>query len=211
MEPSVAEQPSDVAKPRPKDRWRSDMARPLDPWERYRALNDAVDEAYDVIDISNREARFALIVMGSLNAIIVLAGTRADLLAAFDPQERTWASVLFGIYAVCTMYFMLQAIETLHPGRFRPHLEDWSIDRHDYPLRVRYYEDVIERDVYSHWQAWRDVRIGQLNAELAVHLHATCMKGNAKRVALRRLYSGLRVMTLLMTGLLLLFVYASWH
>ncbi len=39
-----------------------EAARPLDSWERYRALNDATDEAYDLIDIRNREARFALIV-----------------------------------------------------------------------------------------------------------------------------------------------------
>ena len=46
-----------------------DPTRELDGWERYRALIDASDEAYDLIDISNREARFALIVMGALNAM----------------------------------------------------------------------------------------------------------------------------------------------
>ena len=187
-----------------------DMSRPLDAWERYRALNDAMDEAYDVIDMSNREARFALILMGGLNAVVVLAATRADLVEVLNPQQRIWAAVLLAIYGVCAVYFLLQAIEALRPGKFRPHLGEWPESSEDFPKRVRYYEDVIERDVQSHWQAWRDVQVGQLNAELAVQLHSMCMKSNVKRVALRRLYAGLRLMTLLVAGLVVLFVYASW-
>ncbi|MEO8678587.1 MAG: hypothetical protein ABI665_06055, partial [Vicinamibacterales bacterium] len=46
--------------------------RPLGAMERYRALNDAMDEAYDLFDLSNREVRFALILMGGLNAALAL-------------------------------------------------------------------------------------------------------------------------------------------
>jgi hypothetical protein len=187
-----------------------DTTRPLDGWERYRALNDAIDEAYEVIDISNREARFALILMSGLNAIIILAATRADLMTALDGRQRVWAFALFGIYAVCAVYFLLQAIEALRPGRFRPAFGGWSHESNDYPQGVRYFEDVIQRDERAHWQAWRDVSVSQLNAELAIQLHSMCRKSNVKRIALRRLYAGLRVMTMLVTGLLVLFVYASW-
>ena len=187
-----------------------DMSRPLDAWERYRALNDAMDEAYDVIDMSIREARFALLLMGGLNAVVVVAATRSDLVAVFNPQQKIWAGSLLGIYGICAVYFLLQAIEALRPGKFRPHLGEWPETSDDFPKRVRYYEDVIERDVQSHWQAWREVQIGQLNAELAVQLHSMCLKSNVKRAALRRLYAGLRVMTLLVAGLVVLFVYATW-
>lgn len=187
-----------------------DMTRPLDAWERYRALNDAMDEAYDVIDMSNREARFALILMGGLNAVVVLAATRADLLSVLDVRQRLWAAVLLAIYGVCAVYFLLQAIEALRPGKFRPDLADWREDGDDFPKGVRYYEDVIERDVRAHWRAWREVQMGQLNAELAIQLHSMCIKSNVRRVALRRLYAGLRIMTLLVAGLIVLFVYASW-
>ena len=187
-----------------------DMTRPLDAWERYRALNDAMDEAYDVVDISNREARFALILMGGLNAVVVLAATRADLLSVLDVRQRLWAAILLAIYGVCAVYFLLQAIEALRPGNFRPDLRGWREDSDDFPRRVRYYEDVIERDVHEHWRAWREVQMGQLNADLAIQLHSMCIKSNVKRVALRRLYAGLRIMTLLVAGLVVLFVYASW-
>ena len=186
------------------------MSRPLDAWERYRALNDAMDEAFEVIDISNREARFALIVMGGLNAVVVLAATRSDLVTSLNTQQRVFAGTLLAVYGACAVYFLLQAIEALRPGRFRPHLEGWPENSEDFPRRVRYFEDVIERDVRSHWQAWRDVQIGQLNAELAVQLHSLCIKSNFKRVALRRLYAGLRVMTILVAALVAVFVYATW-
>ena len=48
-----------------------DANRPLDSWERYRALNDTMDEAYELVGIANREARFAAILMGALNASVV--------------------------------------------------------------------------------------------------------------------------------------------
>jgi uncharacterized membrane protein YuzA (DUF378 family) len=187
-----------------------DMSRPLDAWERYRALNDAMDEVYDVIDMSIREARFALLLMGGLNAVVIVAATRSDLVAVLQPQQRTWAASLLAIYGVCAVYFLLQAIEALRPGKFRPHFGDWSETSEDFPRRVRYYEDVIERDVQAHWHAWREVEVGQLNAELAVQLHSMCIKSNVKRNALRRLYAGLRIMTLLVAALVALFVYATW-
>jgi hypothetical protein len=177
-------------------------ARRLDPWERYRALNDAMDEAYEQMDHSNREARFALLVMGILNAFVVISASRPEVVDSLDTTQRAFA-------AVTAMYFLHQAIEALNPGKFRPKLENW--DANDMvPLGVRYYEDVIDRDVRGHWQAWHDVKIGQLNAELALQFHSLCIKTDVKRVAITRLFGGLRVMTMLVAALMVLFVYASW-
>lgn len=185
-------------------------ARPLDGWERYRALNDAMDEAYDLVDITNREARFALLLMGTLNAFLLIVASRSDLVNRIGSQQRVWIGVVMGVYAVSAVYFLLQAIEVLRPGRFRPDLSGWPRGSTDYPSRVRYFEDVIERDVESHWQAWREVHLDGLNADLAVQLHSLCLKNQAKHVSVRRLYSGLRVMALLVTTLLALFVYSAW-
>jgi hypothetical protein len=187
-----------------------DGARPLDAWERYRALNDAIGEAYDLIDVNNREARFALIMLGGLNALIVIAASRSDLLASLNPNHRAWTGVLLVGYAVVAVYFLLEAIKALRPGKFRPDLGTWPPDSADYPRRVRYYEDVILRDVESHWHAWREVQVEQLNAELAIQLHSLSLKNQSTRTSLRRLYTGLRVMTLLVTALLMLFVYGMW-
>jgi hypothetical protein len=184
------------------------MERPLDGWERYRALTDALDEAYDQIDLSNREARFALILMGGLNAIVILGATRADLLRSLNWPERLLAAALFGIYIVAAVYFLLQAIEALRPGHFRPDLSHWNREAYDFPKGVRYFEDVVERSVENHWRAWREVEVAQLAAELAVQHHSMCMKSNARRTALRKLYAGLRIMTVLVGALGALYLYA---
>lgn len=183
---------------------------PLDARERYRALNAAMDEAYELIDLNNREGRFALILMSGLNAAVLVAGTRSDLVSLLAPGARVLAALLFAIYAAVALYFTLQAVQALKPGHFRPRLGSWSKDRSDYPKGVRYFEDVIARDAENYWQAWREVTMEQLNAELAVQVHSLCLKNNAKRVALRRLYEGLRVMTLLVAAIVLLFVVSAW-
>lgn len=188
-----------------------DANRPLDSWERYRALTDALDEAYELRDISNREARFALILMGGLNAVLFVVAARTDLAAGLTAVQRRWFGAALVVYALLAMFFLLQAIELLRPRKFRPHPHPPArAGKEDFPLGIRYYEDVVLRDVDAHWAAWRDVHIGQLNAELAVQLHSFSMTNKAKHIALRRLYAGLRAITVLLFASALLFVYFSW-
>src|SRR5262245_6935784 len=187
-----------------------DPTRELDGWERYRALSDASDEAYDLIDIANREARFALIVMGALNALPLLLLTKTDIISAMTRFERIWmVSFLIG-YAVLLLYFILKAIEALHPGRFRPSLKDWPAASPDFPIGVRYYEDVIKRTDFEHWSAWQHVRLSQLNAEIAVQLHGLALKNDAKHRAVRRLYVGLRAMAFMLGAVFAMYLFFSW-
>jgi hypothetical protein len=148
--------------------------------------------------------------MGGLNAAVLFAA-RGDLLTALPPEGRIWLGLLFLVYLAVALFFMLQAIETLRPGRFRPQLGSWPKQRPDYPKGVRYFEDVIQRDAESYWQAWHEVTMGQLNAELAVQVHSLCIKNNVKRLALRKLYAGLRIMTLLLGALVALYLYFIWR
>ncbi|HZM61912.1 MAG TPA: hypothetical protein VFB85_19015 [Vicinamibacterales bacterium] len=187
-----------------------DSTRSLDGWEQYRALVDASEEAYDLIDISNREARFALIVMGALNAVPFIFLTRGDAIAALSRNERIAMAVVFSGYAILLMFFILQAIEALHPGWFKPEISSWSNDRLDHPAGVRHFEEIIERTASEHWVAWQNVRLTQLNAELAVQIHSLARKNHAKHLAVRRLYLGLRAMAVMLGALLLLFGIFSW-
>jgi hypothetical protein len=188
-----------------------EASQPLDPWEQYRALNDAMDEAYELIDIGNREARFALILLGGLNAIILLAATRAEITAWLSADERLVGIALIGGYAALAVFLTMEAIKALSPQRFRPQLEQWAHDDENYPMGVRYYEDVITRDVQRYWSAWQEVRIGQINAELAVQVHSLCLKNQVKKQALVRLYGGLKALTLMVLALAALLAYAAWN
>lgn len=187
-----------------------DARRPLDGWERYRALVDATDEAYELIDISNREARFALILMGALNAGVAVLLTRGDGFGSLTIRERYWIGALLIGYVVMALVFLFQAIDALRPGHFRPRLQDWPTDDDDRPVGVRYYEDAIQRSATEHWKAWQDVRLSQLNAELAVQVHSLSLKNNAKHIGLRRLYTGLRAMALVLALLMIVFACLIW-
>jgi hypothetical protein len=203
--------PPEEFKTRKKDLKRlHDATRSLDGWEQYRALVDASEEAYDLIDISNREARFALIVMGALNAVPFVFLTRTDAIAALTRNERIAMAILLSGYAILLLYFILQAIEALHPGWFKPQIGTWSANRFDHPAGVRHFEEIILRTADEHWTAWQNVRLSQLNAELAVQIHSLARKNHAKHLAVRRLYLGLRAMAMMLGLLLLLYGIFSW-
>ncbi|PYQ23110.1 MAG: hypothetical protein DMF81_09835 [Acidobacteria bacterium] len=70
-------------------------------------------------------------------------------------------------------------------------------------MGIRFYEDILSRDVEAYRRAWREIQIGQLNAELAVQAHALAEINRAKYTALRRLYKGLHIMIFMGAGLLL--------
>ena len=179
---------------------------PLSPAELYRALNDALAEGYDMFDLSNREARFALILMGGLNAALVLVASQPSLREQLSPVERQIEGSIIGIYALLALAFLLQAIAALRPGQYRPQLKRWPRDRGDLPKGVRYFEDIVQRSTTEHWEAWQEVTLRELNAELAVQVHSIALKNSARKKALRRLYNSLRIMTFVFGAILVLFV-----
>ena len=199
---AVAQDDTKLRAPRDK----MDDGRPLMPAELYRALNDALDEGYDLFDLSNREARFALILMGGLNAALVIAATQTSLGAELSPRERQIVGAVVGVYAVFALLFVLQAVQALRPGHYRPKLNHWSRERKDFPLGVRYFEDVVTRSTEEHWEAWRTVTLRQLNAELAIQVHSLSLKNESRKKALRRLYNSLRIMTIMLSLILILFI-----
>ena len=181
----------------------AEQARSLDPWERYRTLVDALEEAMDLVELADRKARFALVIMGALNIAFFFLVTRVELIDVLPPSIRPFLGFYLLIYAGVALFFFLEAIEALKPRRFRPHLPyPGEAGAEHFPEGLRYYEDVVLRDLEAYRRAWRDVRFGQLNAELAVQNHVMARINSDKFRSLRRLYGGLRVLTLLAGGLL---------
>jgi uncharacterized protein YjiK len=181
-----------------------DAHRALDSWERYRALTDAFDMQQELVDLADHKARFALIIMGALNAVFFLIGINSDVQSTLPDSLRPWVLGYLVVYACVAVTFFMQAIESLRPREGRPNVPDPGDSGYeDHPLGVRFFEDVLRRDITSYQRAWRDIHIGQLNAEVAVQVHVLARINHAKYAALRRLYGGLRIMTLLVAGLLL--------
>ena len=177
--------------------------RPLDPWERYRALVDSLEEAQDLVELADRKARFALVIMGALNVAFFFLATRSEIVEYLPLWLRPFLGFYLLVYAGVALFFFLEAIESLRPRRFRPHVPYPGEGGPDhYPEGLRYYEDIVLRDLEAYRRAWREVRFGQLNAELAVQNHVMARINLDKFRSLRRLYGGLRVLTILAGGLL---------
>jgi uncharacterized protein YjiK len=181
----------------------AESTRSMDPWERYRALVDTLEEAQDLVELADRKARFALVIMGALNIAFFFLATRTDLVDYLPLWLRPFLGFYLLLYAAVALFFFLEAIEALRPRRFQPHLSyPGEGGREHYPEGVRYYEDIVQRDLEAYRRAWREVRFGQLNAEIAVQNHIMARINVDKYRSLRRLYGGLRVLTILAGGLL---------
>jgi uncharacterized protein YjiK len=181
----------------------AEQARSLDPWERYRTLIDTLEEAQDLVELADRKARFALVIMGALNISFFFLVTRSELIDVLPAALRPFLGFYLLSYAGVALFFFLEAIEALKPRRFRPQLQyPGESGAEHFPEGLRYYEDVVLRDLESYRRAWREVRFGQLNAELAVQNHVMARINSDKFRSLRRLYGGLRVLTVLAGGLL---------
>lgn len=175
-----------------------DAHRPLESWERYRALTDVLEEAIDLVDLADHKARFALIIMGALNALLFIMASQTDVFDAVPTGWRPVMAAVIVVYALIAVYFVIQAIESLRPRKAQPQVRYASeTGLEDFPVGLRFYEDILSRDLEAYRRSWRELRIGQLNAELAVQAHALAQINKAKYGALRRLYFGLQLMTVL--------------
>src|SRR5688572_14288600 len=184
-------------------RFLKDAHRPLESWERYRALTDVLDEAIDLVDLADHKARFALVIMGALNALLFIMASQTDVFDAVPVGWRPLMGVVIVVYGLIAVYFVIQAIESLRPRKAQPQVRYASeTGLEDFPVGLRFYEDILSRDVEAYRRAWRELRIGQLNAELSVQAHALAQINKAKYSALRRLYFGLQLMTVMAVLLL---------
>jgi hypothetical protein len=178
---------------------------PLDPADRYDAQIDAVKFAQDLIELGDRKARFALVIMSVLNAIVVLIAVRGG--SEMFPSAGAWATLLaveLAAYAVTTGYYIWQAISALRPrGVEPPRASDLpSQVAPGASMRVLFHADVVARDRASYRALWEQLRQDNLNTELADQLHTLAGINQTKFAALDRLYFGLGVMTGLLATLL---------
>jgi len=201
--PAAGPEEGDPRRRRKEAKRQAESVRPLDSWERYRALVDSLEEAQDLVELADRKARFALVIMGALNVTFFFLATRTEIVEYLPLWLRPFLGFYLMVYAGVALFFFLEAIEALRPRRFRPHVPYPGESGPDhYPEGLRYYEDAVLRDLEAYRRAWREVRFGQLNSELAVQNHVMACINLDKFRSLRRLYGGLRVLTILAGGLL---------
>ena len=172
------------------------------PADRYKALINAVDAAQDLIELGDKKARFALVIMSVLNAVAVLMVVRGG--DGLLPKSGILANVVrgeFALYAVATVYYVSQAIKALRPrGVKPPPMSDLPSEiEPGKSMRVLFYADVIARDRETFRNLWNNLRTDNLTTELADQLYALSAINRIKFSALDRLYFGLTVMAVMLS------------
>lgn len=165
--------------------------RSLDPWERYRALTDQYDRLNDVSEQGDRKTRFALLILGSINAVNLVIVTRGNWAASQFDHPLTMAYV--ACYALLSLCFFVYAIAALRPraasaasnGVVRPLLElDGA---------------ALAQPAAEYAIRWQQAQVGELTAEVASMIHALSKHNVEKLRALQRVYLGLYVLVALTT------------
>ena len=177
----------------------------LEPAERYKALVNAVKASQDLIELADKKARFALVIMSVLNAIAVLIVVRGG--DAVLPPSGIFALLVraeFVAYAVVTVYYVAQAIAALRPRSVRPPAghELPSAVEPAVSMRVLFYADVLGRNRAAYADLWERLRTDNLTAELADQHYTLSWINAQKYKALDRLYFGLGVMTVMLASVI---------
>jgi hypothetical protein len=173
----------------------------LDPADRYKALMNAVKASQDLIELADKKARFALVIMSVLNAVAVVMVVRGG--NAVIPSTGFFGMLVrleFAAYAVTTVYYISQAISALRPRNVRPPaaLDLPTTVEPAVSMRVLFYADVLGRERGVYRDLWERLRTDNLTTELADQLYTLSWINGQKYAALDRLYFGLTVMTVML-------------
>ena len=173
------------------ERMRDD--RLLEPWERYRAMNDLLDSYIDMIEIADRKARFAMIVLGALNALNLVLLTRPQL-AGLSANSPALLGAYAVVYIAVSLFLLTRTIGVLRPraGVFIR----GNAGAHPAP-RVRFIGDVVRQSDDQYYEGWQRIEVGTLNRELSNHVRNLALINVEKYRALDHVYNGLVVLAVL--------------
>lgn len=189
-------------------RLRRDAERAPDSFERFRILSELVAEGRQVVDLADHKARYALVVLGVLNAGVFFLISRAHLIADLPESVKPWLLGFLVAYAGLTFFFMLYAVDCLRPrqlhyARHIPHLEDASgTVRAHVPRGLLFWEAIADYGLDEYRRAWSEIHMEQINGEVVVIAHGLSRLIRAKYAALGKLFVGLGILIVL-AGMLL--------
>jgi hypothetical protein len=189
------------AKKREKDARRLEAERGLlEPAFRYRAMQNAVEMTQDLIELADRKARFALVIISVLNAVALVVVVRGG--EAVLPRDGVWGAAITAevvIYVAVTVWYIFQAIEALRPRGAAPTDVLPTVVQPGASMRMLFHGDIVRRPRAEYRRVWDELRMDNLTTELADQLHILSGINQNKYAALARLYRGVSVLTGLLT------------
>lgn len=164
--------------------------------ERWRILMDVVDEGRRVVELADHKARYALVVMGALNAGVFLILSRAHLISGLPDGLKPWLIGALVAYGGLSCLFVYHAIDCLRPRWLRDSGSPAPAGGRE-GRGLLYWESIGKFDLASYRKAWDIARMDQLNGEVVIIAHHLSVLIGRKYRALGRLYRGLAVLVVL--------------
>lgn len=194
-----------VERRRQKDAELTLETRPLQPWERYRALIDHYDSLQDEAEHGDKKTRFALLILGSLNAINLVIAMRGNTTGLL-PVSGAPIVVYLACYALVSLCCCLFAITALKP---RPSSRtDATYGAHG-RAPLRFPQPVLTQTLDEYCENWRSAEVGRLTQELASLVYFTARSNVDRLKALQRVYVGLYVLVALTGGLIVALMWSG--
>ena len=168
--------------------------RQLEPWERYRALTDVLDSYIDLVEIADRKARFALLILGALNAVNLALVTRPQLAEPLDNAQLIGS--YSALYIIVSLFLLMRTVNALQP-RVTELMRRAEPGEAGTPAGVRFIGQVMRQSPEQYYERWRTVEVGEVNRELARQVHTFAGINLEKYRALGHVYVGLIALALL--------------
>lgn len=172
--------------------------------DRFRLLTDYIDAERKMIEVADHKARFGLVIMGALNAVLLLLAMRGHLFDPVPESLRPWLPVLLLPYGAVAFVFLLDAVRVL-----QPHMRSWpevsdaapaplrgaeAAASDERPLGIMYWGAAATADFPRYARLWTEARVGQAGTELALLAYELARVNAAQYASLRRMFQGLRLM-----------------
>lgn len=175
-------------------------AGPMQPELRFRVLLSILKMETDFLDLADKKARFALVIMSALNAIALVLIMRFGAIVTAPGAWGTAVRVELALYFAGTVFYIWQAIEALRPRGKRCRLAVLPSEiTPESSMRALFHTDIAARDEAEFRRLWASLRLDNVTTELADQLHMVSRINVKKYQALGRLYQGVGVMTVLLT------------
>ena len=185
---------------------------PLDPRELGRNLWEVVNQGRRLIELADHKARYALVVMGVVNASVFMLATRSEhFVQLVPPAFRPFFSFLVLPFGLMTVVFLVDAYNSLRPrppalSSHTELLEDWE----SRPVGLVFWGTLLTHSVEHYQRAWETVHRGQLNNELAAMAYTLASSVREKYRSLHRLYIELLIIILLAAVILAVPMFAGF-
>ena len=148
--------------------------------------------------MADRRTRFALVLLGTLNAANALIAVQADVLGATAISPLILRGYV-AWYLLLSVYFLVHAVNALKPrSRQLGKVGDNVIETAGLP-RLRLIDDILTHRREEFYDAWRTASVGAINREVALQVYLLARTAAEKYGALVRVYNGVLLLLALTT------------